>query len=207
MHRNRRVPTTLGMPPNQVASGRRAVCLSLLEALLLLDEGFRASSPPSFGRRRESVGNCVGLVAGCPLLQDHAPAAVPRIHGEEVAPDTLLHLILYFVRQRGVEIDILAKGLRVLWWRAESIGLGVVVVAMRHLAGSAFWGRGSGLLDGAEIGVIASVVGNRRWQLLPCGNGGFEAVVDALGRDSVGAAGLLERLLHGVVRRGLKGTN
>jgi len=131
---------------------------------------------------------------------------VPRIHGEEVSPDALLHLILYFVRQRCVQIDMLAKGLRVLWWRAESgVGLRVVVVAMGHLAGSALGRRGRRLLDGTEVGVIAGVVRHGRGQLLPGGNGGFIAVVDALRRETLGATGLLERLLLCVVGGGLEG--
>lgn len=201
----RRVPTTLGMAPDQVAAGRHSTRFLLLKALLLPNKGFRAPFYPFPGCRRQGLGNCVGAIAGRPLLQDHAPPAVARIHGEEVSPDALLHLVLHLVRQRRVEIDMLAKGLRVLWWRAESIGLRVVVVAMGHLAGSAFWGCSRCLLDGAEVGVIAGVVRHGRGQLLPGGNGGFVAVVDALRRETLGAAGLLERLLLCVVGGGLEG--
>lgn len=203
--RSRRVPTTLGVPPDQVAAGRHSTRFLLLKALLLPNKGFRAPFCPFPSCRGQGLGHCVGAVARRPLLQDHAPPAVAGIHGEEVSPDALLHLVLYLVRQRRVGIDMLAKGLRVLWWRAESIGLRVVVVAVGHLAGSAFGGRGRRLLDGAEVGVIAGVVRHGRGQLLPGGNGGFVAVVDALRRETLGAAGLLERLLLCVVGGGLEG--
>lgn len=105
--------TTFRVPSDQITSRWQTGDLGLLEGVLLPQQRFLA--PLLRFLVRFSVANGVWQRADGPFPQNDTAAAIAGVEWKQVAPNALFHLILDFVRQCSIGVNVLRReGLCVL---------------------------------------------------------------------------------------------